>query len=76
MIAGQQLPTGLDADATRRTDIDRKAHERLAATAALTGCCLFRLDSGGWLLCRSGMARDLPDLAAVDSLLRQMGARG
>lgn len=56
-------------------EADGKRQSHLAAVAALVGCELHRLAAGGWLLTRWGLARELPDLAAVDALLRQMGAR-
>ena len=56
-------------------DAEDKRHAHLAAVAALAGCELHRLASGGWLLTRWGLARELADLAAVGALLRQMGAR-
>lgn len=56
-------------------EADDKRQAHLAAVAALAGCELHRLASGGWLLTRWGLARALPDLAAVGALLRQMGAR-
>lgn len=56
-------------------DAERKAEATMVAGAALVGCTLHRLASGGWLLCRWGLARELPDLAAVGALLRAMGAR-
>lgn len=56
-------------------EADDKRQSHLAAVAALAGCELHRLASGGWLLTRWGLARELPDLAAVGALLRQMGAR-
>jgi len=47
----------------------------LAAHAAIAGCGLHELAGGGYLLCKWGMARELPDLRAVVALMRQMGIR-
>jgi hypothetical protein len=47
----------------------------LAAHAAIAGCGLHELAGGGYLLCKWGMARELPDLRAVSALMRQMGIR-
>jgi len=44
----------------------------LAALAARNGIALHELASG-YLLCRWGRCRELPDLRAVALLLRQMG---
>lgn len=57
-----------------QADDDCKLRADLAAAAALAGFELHPLSSGGWLLCRAGAARALPDLAAVAALLRQLGA--
>jgi len=75
-VAGQAQ--GQNTDSTSivgEADAERKERERMTATAALAGWTLHSLSSGGWLLCRWGRARELPDLAAVGALLRQMGAR-
>lgn len=46
----------------------------LAAAAAGAGATLHHL-AGGYLLCRWGHCRELPDLRAVALLLRRMGVR-
>ena len=56
-------------------DAEGKAVANMTATAAMAGWTLRALSSGGWLMCRWGRARELPDLAAVGALLRQLGAR-
>ena len=58
-----------------QADAESKAAANMTATAAMAGWTLRALSSGGWLMCRWGRARELPDLAAVGALLRQMGAR-
>ena len=52
---------------------NRKALASMTARAALCGCTLHELSGGGYLLCRWGHCRELPDLRAVAQLLRQMG---
>lgn len=47
----------------------------LAAHAAIAGYGLHELAGGGYLLCKWGMARELPDLRAVVALMRQIGIR-
>lgn len=48
--------------------------EALAATEATrAGCTLTRLSSGGYLLSRWGMSKELPDLRTVGALLRRIG---
>lgn len=47
----------------------------LEAQAARAGCVLYALPSGGYLLSRWSMVRELPDLRAVSLLLTTMGAR-
>lgn len=67
------------ADTLNRTDIgpadQAKALATLTAQAARIGCQVHELASGGFLVCRWGMARELPDIAAVGAFLKQMGAR-
>ena len=58
-----------------QTDAGRKPFAKLAAHAALAGCTLHELASGGFLLCRWGLAKELPDLRAVAALLSRMGVR-
>ena len=57
-----------------QADADRKYFATLAARAAMTGCTLHVLACGGFLLCRWGMAKELPDLRAVAAMLGRMGA--
>jgi hypothetical protein len=52
---------------------ERKALADLKGRAALAGCELNELASGGYLLCRWGLSRELPSLGAVAALLRTMG---
>ena len=55
-------------------DADRKAFATLQARAALAGWTLASFtEPCGYSLCRWGMARMLPDLAAVVAFLRQVG---
>jgi len=54
-------------------DDDRKAVITMMAHAAQAGCTLHELASGGYLLCRWGMAKELPCLRAVGDLLRRIG---
>jgi hypothetical protein len=58
-----------------QTDAGRKPFAKLAAHAALAGCTLHELASGGFLLYRWGMAKELPDLRAVAALLAQIEGR-
>lgn len=55
-------------------DQDGGRFAMLAALAARSGVALHEL-AGGYLLCRWGRCRELPDLRAVALLLRQMGVR-
>jgi hypothetical protein len=55
------------------SDDDRKAVITMMAHAAQAGCTLHELASGGYLLCRWGMAKELPCLRAVGDLLRRIG---
>lgn len=54
---------------------DRKALATLAARAAGAGCTLTELSDGGFLLCRWGLSRALPDARAVAQMLGRMGGR-
>ena len=54
---------------------DRKVFETLAARAATGGCALHQLSGGGYLLCRWGLSREVPDLRSVGALLSQIGVR-
>jgi len=47
----------------------------LRAQAERAGFTLHTLSSGGFVLGRWGLARELPDLAAVAALLLRLGAR-
>jgi hypothetical protein len=47
----------------------------MTAQAARCGCTLHELASGGYLLCRWGMARELPCLRAVGNMLRRIGGQ-
>lgn len=53
---------------------DGKTIATWTATLALHGHGLYRLASGGFLVTRGGLTRELPDLRAVASLARQIGA--
>lgn len=55
------------------TDDDRKAVTTLTAQAARACCTLHELAGGDYLLCRWGMAKELPCLRAVGDLLRRIG---
>jgi len=52
---------------------NREALAMMTARAALCGCTLHELSSGGYLLCRWEMSRELPCLRAVGNLLRRIG---
>jgi hypothetical protein len=54
---------------------DRKALATLAARAKVAGCTLTELSDGGFLLCRWGWAKALPDARAVAAMLGRMGGR-
>lgn len=54
---------------------ERKAVEDLRARGARAGCCLYELAGDGHLITRRSMVRELPDLLAVEELLRAMGVR-
>lgn len=54
---------------------ENKAERTMQATAAMAGCTLHRLASGGYLLARWGQARELPDLRAVAAMLARMTGR-
>lgn len=55
------------------TGSERKAFATMTAQAARLGCSLHELAGGGYLLCRWGMAKELPCLRAVGDLLRRIG---
>ena len=57
-------------------DDAERVFSSMQASAALLGCTLHSLACGGYLLGRWTVCRELPDLAAVGALLRQMRARG
>ena len=56
-------------------DVNGKALATMTAQAARCGCALQELASGGYLLCRWGMARELPCLRAVGNMLRRIGGQ-
>ena len=62
-----------DTQDCAQADADRKHFDTLAAQAALAGCTLHELAGGGFLLCRWGMAKELPGLRAVAAMLDRMG---
>ena len=64
-----------DTSDCAQADADRKPFAKLAAHAAMAGCTLHELSGGGFLLCRWGLAKELPDLRAVAALLSLMGVR-
>ncbi len=51
---------------------ERKEFASAAALAAQAGCTLHELSSGGYLLGRWSMCREVPDLRAVHALLARM----
>ncbi|MCK7494060.1 MAG: hypothetical protein MZW92_24625 [Comamonadaceae bacterium] len=59
--------------APARKDADDAAFAQLQAQAAHAGAALHRLASGGYMVARWGLSRELLDLAAVGAFLRQMG---
>lgn len=54
---------------------DDKAFATLQAQAALAGITLFRTGHGDYMVSRWSWSRTLPDLAAVEALMRKMGVR-
>lgn len=60
-----------DCAATEAAD---KAFSALKARAAVRGCSLRALASGGYLMSQWGYSREVPDLRTVGDLLRRMGA--
>lgn len=78
VFKGQEQDDSRDSQASgygMQADAERKAVATMSAHAARAGCTLHELAGGGFLLCRWHLARELPDLRAVASLLRQMGVR-
>jgi hypothetical protein len=69
------MSTAIDLDATDAELVLHKNIATLKAKAALAGCSLHELSGGGFLLCRWGLSRELPDLRAVNALMEQIGAR-
>lgn len=61
-------------DDTMQHDAQRKAFVNLQAKAALIGAELYALSTGGFLLLRWSMSRELDSLAEVEALLSKMGA--
>jgi hypothetical protein len=55
------------------TSANRKALATMTAQAAACGCTLHELATGGYLLCRWGMSKELPCLRAVGEMLRRIG---
>ncbi len=53
-------------------DAERKEFANASALAARAGCTLHELASGGYLLGRWSMCRELPDLRAVHAMLARM----
>lgn len=78
---------GLQSEGVRSTDqmtehhdsaaayADRKALAMLAARAKVAGCTLTELSDGGFLLCRWGWSKALPDARAVAMILGRMEGR-
>lgn len=54
-------------------DAARKEFATLRAEAARAGCTLHALADDGYLLCRWGMAKELPCLRSVGDVLRRIG---
>lgn len=54
-------------------DDSGKAFATARARAALAGCSLYELADGGYLVSRLHLCRAVPDLGAVNVLLRQVG---
>lgn len=57
------------------TTPDGKRLATLRAKAALHGIVIHQLADGGFLVCRWGMAKDVPDLDALSRFLHTMGVR-
>ena len=64
----------MSGDDTMQHDAQRKAFVTLQARAALIGAELYPISTGGYLLLRWSMSRELDSLAEVEALLAQMGA--
>ena len=71
-VAGQAQGQITDNDIVGQADADRKRFATAAALAAQAGCTLHELSSGGYLLGRWSMCKELPDLNAVHQLLRRI----
>lgn len=71
-----RTPGGNRANAAEQNEhADSKQLRTLQARAALAGFELLALTSGGFLLCRWGKSRELPDLRAAAQALRFMGVK-
>ena len=53
--------------------VNRKALASMTARAALCGCTLHELSGGGYLLCRWGLSRAVPNVNALSQVFAQMG---
>lgn len=71
-FAESQL-TSTNAEIVIDLDGDRKPFATMTAQAARCGCTLHELSSGGYLLSRWGMSRELPSLRDVGDMLRLIG---
>lgn len=65
--------TGRVSNALGGAGVSAPGFATLAALAARNGITLIALADGGYLLCKWGLSRALPDLCVVASLLRHMG---
>jgi hypothetical protein len=70
----QQHRDSADTAPDAQTAEHEKTFARLQADAAMVRCALCPLASGSYMLTRTGwgLSRELPSLAAVQTLLRQM----
>ena len=64
----------MSGDDSMQRDAQGKAFATLQAKAALIGAKLYPIATGGFLLLRWSMSRELDSLAEVEALLAQMGA--
>ncbi len=64
----------MTGDDTMQHDAQRKAFTTAQARAAMLGAELYALSTGGFLILRWNLTRELDSLAEVEALLAQMGA--
>lgn len=62
-------PRTIEPLGLRDSEPSRKRFEDLRAVLALKGFCLYRLDTGGYLIARHNLVSNADDLDAVESFL-------